>query len=169
MLKYLKAHTLYDADSPGVGSDISMASFSHCIKLWEFDRPTAEKLHALMPCHDFFDPLIDLIEDFNETHRPDYHVVTAGRSGGHIVLRKGEPHVSGHVKPCALPCPDFKGMATGDVRRLYDIVRDFDRLREDIMDTYTELAKTHEPVKGHYTQKVEYHYLKRTQVEPSPA
>ena len=85
-----------------------------------------------------------LLEDWAAVH-PGYCVGTNGRSGGYLVLYQDE---------CSRGLDedrDFDDWDMDDLRRRVGFVQDFDRLCDDVVDTYIDMCQRHKIVEKQIT------------------
>lgn len=124
-----------------VYNDRRFNNLSYDMKLWKVsDHKLRDKLFDMMCEYEegFYEPLSDLIEDFNSRYCNEYHESIAtmdGRSGGHLCLNLrwktgdyGEWY-------------DSDALLTDKSPAGVDLKRAFRKLAEDIRKYYLEWAK----------------------------
>ena len=84
MVDFLTGHFRYYT----MGSHNMSTSYAHDMKIYNLPLTYEEKdrLYELMECQEAYDPIHDLIADFDIAHRHRWQAGFNGRSGGYLVL-----------------------------------------------------------------------------------
>jgi hypothetical protein len=109
-----------------------------------------DRVYELMEIERFYDPINMLISDFDNEFDYKWQARFNGRSGGYLVLYKGEKDDNGQVY-------SQPGLNIEDNEVPTDVKRAFRRLADDIVSITIDMAKRAKIKKGSY--KKEYQYL----------
>ncbi len=98
MQKFLAEHFRYDTMSSWNRS----TSYACNMKIYNLDVPAEvkDKLYEMLDCHDVYDRIQELIDDFNAEHDFRWQAAFNGRSGGYLVLYQGGSKPSEHKSFC---------------------------------------------------------------------
>ena len=150
MWNFLHDHPKYDTMNSWNG----LKSVAHCVKLHKLKlEGDWYKAYELLDNSDWCD-VNDMIYEWEELH-PGYSVGFNGRSGGYLVLYNKSRYID--VLPDYISgytydeykeyCVDYYGTVKNhrsNLRYYVDLVRDFDKLCDDLREYVNELSKMEE-------------------------
>lgn len=98
MQKFLQEHFQYNT----MNSWNRSTSYACNMKIYNLDLTDKikDKLYELLDCEEAYEPIRDLIEDFNAEHDYRWQAGLNGRSGGYLVLYQGGRKESGYKSFC---------------------------------------------------------------------
>lgn len=98
MKEFLAGHFRYNTMNGWNNS----TSYACNMKIYNLglERDIANKLYDLIQLNEFYEPINDLIYEFGAAHNFEWQVGFNGRSGGYLVLYRGERKPSGYRSFC---------------------------------------------------------------------
>jgi len=98
LAEYLEGHFRYNT----MNSWNQSTSYACNMKIYNLglESSITNKLYDLIRTDEFFEPLQDLMRDFDSNHNYEWQVGMNGRSGGYLVLYQGGRKPSGYKSYC---------------------------------------------------------------------
>lgn len=98
MNRFLSGHFRYNT----MNSWNNATSYACNMKIYNLglEREIADKLYDLIQLNEFYEPINTLIYEFGAAHNFEWQAGFNGRSGGYLVLYKGERKPSGYKSFC---------------------------------------------------------------------
>lgn len=100
MTQYLTNHFRYNT----MNSWNQATSYACNIKIYNLglEREITDKLYDLIGVDEFYEPLRNLMQDFDAEHRYEWQAGMSGRSGGYLVLYQGGQKPSEYKSYCTM-------------------------------------------------------------------
>ena len=104
MTEFLSKHFRYSTMNSWNGS----SSYAHCVKIHRlpFSEQERNVLYDMLDTEEAYEPINNILREFDAEHDFEYQVGFNGRSGGYLVLYRGGKKLSEHKSFC-IKCGQF--------------------------------------------------------------
>jgi len=149
MIEYLAGHFRYYT----MGSHNLSTSYAHNMKIYEAGFGEVEsKVFELIECEEYWWQINDLVALFAEEHSYTWQAGFNGRSSGYLVLYQGKGKDGVYCGRGVDQGEDFADWDMDQLRDRVKLIRDFDRLAEDILLETVRMARDYKVVDEEYTE-----------------